>query len=90
VRAYGWEKHTERQVRAATGVLNGIGVAVPIMMVYNPELGRDPGSPELMFLPPLGGSSCQCCQALSMLIHNSTLIQDVLTWLSRPYSEIIE
>jgi hypothetical protein len=76
VRAYGLGKHTESQVRAAAGVLNGVGVAA--LIVYNPELGRDPGVRERMFLPPLGISSCRRRQALS-ISHNSTLIQHVLT-----------
>ena len=63
-----WGKHTKFQVRAAAGILNGVDVAA--LVEYNPELGRGPGVREQMSGPPLGISSCQCRQALLMLIHN--------------------
>ena len=62
-------KHTEFQVRATAGVLNGVSAA---LIVYNPELGRGPGVVERISGPRLGFSPCRCRQTLSMLIHNST------------------
>jgi len=79
-------KHTEIQVGAAVGVLEGVIAITPL--VDDPELGRDPYIRELTFNIALNIGACHCrCRVRPF---QRSLGQHVLTFHARSCSGIIE